>query len=66
MGHINKQRLKELQSISKGIDSFNENEMNFCQSCTIGKQHKQKIPKSSERRPTHLLELIHSDIRGPM
>ena len=47
------------------MDSFNENYMTFCQSCIIGKQHKQNIPKGGATRATQLLELIHSDICGP-
>ena len=65
MGHINKHRLKQLHTISRGMDSFNENDMTFCQSCIIGKQHKQNIPKGGATRATQLLELIHSDIGGP-
>ena len=65
MDHINKHRLKQLHTISRGIDSFNENDMTFCQSCIIGKQHKQNIPKGGVTRATQLLELIHSHICGP-
>jgi len=56
MGHINKHRLKQLTTISKGMDSFNENDMTFCQSCVVSKQHKQTIPKSgATTRATQLL-----------
>jgi len=50
----------------KGMDSFDEKDMTFCQSCIVSKLHKQNIPKGSARRATQLLELIHSNICGPM
>ena len=38
----------------------------MCQSCLAGKQHKFKFPNKGARRATKILELIHSDICGPM
>ena len=65
-GHINQRRLREIQSMSKGIDSFNVNEINSCIPCMQGKQHKIKFPKEKENRTTEILELVHTDICGPL
>jgi hypothetical protein len=35
-------------------------------SCELGKQHRQSFPKGISKRATHKLELVHSDICGPM
>jgi hypothetical protein len=37
-----------------------------CGSCELGKQHRQPFPKGISKRATHKLELVHSDICGPM
>jgi len=39
--------------------------LNFCESCIYGKQSCQKFPKLT-LRASDLLELVHSDICGPM
>lgn len=37
-----------------------------CASCLVGKQHRESIPKKSVWRSTRRLELIHSDLCGPI
>ena len=37
-----------------------------CEGCAMGKQHRQPFPKKSQSTTTKLLELIHSDVCGPM
>ena len=44
LGHINQYRLKEIQTMAKGIDYFNKKEITLCQPCIEGKQHKEKFP----------------------
>ena len=36
-----------------------------CESCALGKMHKQCFPKKSYNRATQPMELIHPDICGP-
>ena len=66
LGHINQQRLKQIQSTSQGIKPFDEKQLSMCPSCLAGKQHKLKFPKKEARRATKLLELVHFDICRPM
>lgn len=46
------------------------NNMSFdnlkCNGCILGKGHRNVIPKTSTTQSSHLLELIHSDINGPL
>ena len=37
-----------------------------CDGCLIGKQCRESFPKSSENRAKYVLEIIHSDVCGPM
>ena len=37
-----------------------------CVGCVLGKQHRDSFPKKSERRGTRRLEIVHSDVNGPM
>lgn len=66
LGHINQKRLRQIQTISKGIEPFDEKQITICQSCIEGKEHKVKFSKQGARRATEIFELIHLDICGPM
>ena len=37
-----------------------------CEGCALGKQHRQLFPKKSDRKTCKPLELIHTDLCGPM
>lgn len=37
-----------------------------CTGCVLGKGHRQAIPKKAYSRSTKLLELVHSDVNGPI
>ena len=68
-GHLNYDCLKMLDSKSlvKGL-SFNQNEIfdRKCQGCAYGKQHRLPFPKKSDHECKQPLELIHTDVCGPM
>ena len=49
----------------QGLPEINT-EVDTCESCIIGKQHKKSFPKEVSWRESVLLELIHTDISGPM
>lgn len=66
LGHINPSRMKIIQQISHGVDSFNERNLPLCEACLHGKQHREKFPKLGATRANDLLEIIHSDLCGPL
>ena len=37
-----------------------------CEGCAFGKQHRNSFPKKSEHESSQPLELIHTDVCGPM
>ena len=37
-----------------------------CEACAVGKQHREKFPIHKEKRQTKILELIHTNVCGPM
>ncbi len=38
----------------------------FCEGCVLGKQHQEPFPKESASKAFDVLELIHSNIWGPV
>ena len=37
-----------------------------CKACAIGKKHREEFPIHTEKKQTNILELIHTDVCGPM
>ncbi|GJU99983.1 putative RNA-directed DNA polymerase [Tanacetum coccineum] len=67
MGHLSKTSMETLhrKGMVRDLPPFpviND----VCGDCMIGKQTKEAIPKSSSWRAGEILELIHSDICGPI
>ena len=48
-----------------GNMSINSSDKN-CEACVQGKMHHKSFPKKSQSRATKILELVHSDLCGPM
>lgn len=64
LGHVSFPRLQDLvnHNLVTGINIQHvQNIHPFCESCIIGKQHKNPFPKLSDSRATNLLDLIHTD-----
>ncbi|GAA0141050.1 hypothetical protein LIER_02285 [Lithospermum erythrorhizon] len=66
-GHLHFKGLKTLRDkeMVTGLPSFKTHEI-ICADCLNGKQTRQAIPKKSNWRASKILELIHSDICGPI
>ena len=66
-GHLNNKSLQVMQKkqMVKGIPSLKD-ETKVCTVCNVGKQQRGKFPKKSKWRATEKLELIHSDLCGPI
>lgn len=64
LGHINDMYMKSLLKSQKL--KFSDSELSFCEACCFGKMSRQKFPKNSEIRSNQVLDLLHSDLCGPM
>ena len=66
LGHIGEKGLQSLQgkSMVEGMSKCNSN-FDFCEHCLYGKQNRVKFP-SGATRAKGILELIHSDVFGPV
>ena len=43
-----------------------EERKSLSEGCIMGKQHRSPYPKSSSANATEVLEIVHSDVCGPM
>jgi transposase InsO family protein len=64
LGHLNAQQMEQLHS-GRLIDSKVDNEFS-CDSCQAGKSHRAAMPTAATHRSTRPLQLVHSDICGPI
>ncbi|KAI5314494.1 hypothetical protein L3X38_043670 [Prunus dulcis] len=66
-GHLNMQSLKLLQQqeLVYGLPEIG-NANRICQKCAIGKSHREAFGKEKIWRASLPLELVHSDVCGPM
>ncbi|KAM5569751.1 hypothetical protein ABKV19_016986 [Rosa sericea] len=67
LGHLNFQSLKHLKEkdMVHGLPIIQE-ASEICEGCAVGKQHRDSFPKEKAWRASKPLELIHSDVCGPM
>nr|GEV17080.1 putative RNA-directed DNA polymerase [Tanacetum cinerariifolium] len=67
LGHISKTGMKTLQQkgMVRDLPNFTI-DTSICGDCMVGKQTKEAIPRSSSWRAEEILDLIHSDICGPI
>ncbi|KAI5312848.1 hypothetical protein L3X38_042022 [Prunus dulcis] len=67
LGHLNDQSIKMLanQDMVHGLPSL-EKDLAVCEGCKLGKQHRDSFPAESTWRAQSPLELVHTDICGPM
>ncbi|GJV97012.1 retrovirus-related pol polyprotein from transposon TNT 1-94 [Tanacetum coccineum] len=66
-GHLHFHGLKELtrKNMVHGLPDLNYDD-HFCEDCVLGKQTRSSFPKNANYRAKELLELIHSDVCGPL
>ena len=67
LGHLNFQSLKYLQQkgMVHGLSMIQEVK-EVCEGCALGKQHREAFPKDKAWRAKAPLELVHTDVCGPM
>jgi hypothetical protein len=63
--HINYQALPFLRKMVEGIPELKSTHEGICKVCALGKNIKKPFP-SSNNRSKEILDLIHSDVCGPM
>jgi transposase InsO family protein len=63
--HINYQALHFLRKMVEGIPELQSTHERICKGCALGKNIKKPFP-SSNNRSKEILDLIHSDVWGPM
>lgn len=69
LAHLNVSDMKKMvnQNMAIGLDKLKVNiDEKFCESCVIGKQTRLPYPPRKEIRSKRVLELIHTDVSGPM
>jgi hypothetical protein len=66
-GHLHYGGLKELvmKGMVHGLPDMDYTKQ-FCEGCMIGKQARASFPKKGEYRATRCLELVHTDLCGPI
>ena len=69
LGHLNHKYMRNMY-LRKLVDGMKvnikgNNDMS-CESCVLGKMHKSSCPNESQNRASQLLEIIHTDVCGPM
>jgi hypothetical protein len=64
---LNFSGLKTLQKkeMVRGLPQIND-PSNVCEECVTAKQHRESFPKENTWRANHILQLVHSDICGPL
>lgn len=66
MGHLNIGDVRRLASMVDGIGQL-KNDMNgVCEPCQLGKQARKPFHSQSGPRSSRMLELIHTDVCGPI
>ena len=66
LGHINAQQLKQLADHAKGLKVHKSAEMTFCEGCVKGKLHRKPHKSVGEIHSKRRLQLVHSDVCGPI
>jgi hypothetical protein len=67
LGHINETSLRQMvdKGLVNGAIIDRENTLGFCQACVEGKKSREPFPVG-EIQSTEKLQLVHSDVCGPM
>jgi hypothetical protein len=65
LGHIHYKALPVLQNMVCGMPSISLCKNKICKGCMLGKNIKKAFP-SSDNRGQGILDLVHSDVFGPM
>lgn len=67
LGHIGRESMKYMvkKELVLGLPNI-QIEKETCSSCLLGKQARATFPKATSYRASHVLELVHGDLCGPI
>jgi hypothetical protein len=65
LGHLHHQSLPVLRNMVTGLPEFRTEHQGVCRGCALGKNVKVSF-QSSDSRSKRILDLVHSDVSGPM
>ncbi|CAA7049764.1 unnamed protein product [Microthlaspi erraticum] len=67
LGHVRNGRLQQMQDkyLVKGLPKFQVTK-EVCEACNLGKQSRKSFPKKSQTKTQAKLEIVHTDLCGPM
>jgi transposase InsO family protein len=65
MAHLHHGALRVLRELVTGVPDFSSEHHELCKGCILGKYTKTTFP-SSDSRAAEIVDLIHSDVCGPM
>lgn len=66
MGHLNGEALIKTQRATIGMPAVSQGTKILCGSCMKGKQTVTRFPSRSLTKTSQVLELVHTDVMGPM
>ena len=66
LAHVNIQQLRQLATHAEGIDLPPNGKQSFCEACIQGKMHKLPHHPLGDVRSKERLQLVHTDVCGPM
>jgi transposase InsO family protein len=67
MGHLHFRALRAMASkqMARGMPAIDHVDQ-YCDDCSLGKQHRAPFPQASGYRAEHGLDLVHTDLCGPI
>ncbi|CAH0478581.1 unnamed protein product [Peronospora belbahrii] len=66
MGHLNQDALIKTRHATNGIPAIDQPTLSLCGGCMKGKQTVATFPHCSSSKTSRVLELVHTDVMGPM
>ena len=66
LAHVNIRQLRQLSSCADGLNLPSDGKQSFCEACVGGKMHRLPHPSLKEVRSTEKLQLVYTDVCGPM
>ena len=68
LAHVHTDGIKSMvkNKVVDGIHASLKQDVGICESCVYGKSSRAAIPKQGGDRSKHVLDLVHSDVMGPM